>query len=239
VAVAVVATCLAVLPGRDARYALLLGPLAVLAAFIAVSRAVDVVRPRLALAGPLAIAAVLAFAVPATLATPLRRVSGFDTAAQFLREHGPTDGVLYSGYYDGVFGFYVRALDPAFERRMVLSNRLLTELRQEADFTWHERPRAHTPADALDLIRRTSGCRWVAVEIGGEWVTAGDRLLHETVQGPDFELVRSFPVQASPVSRLDLYRFRGNLEPAAPRDLSFPSFSRSVFPAVEPIPTRR
>jgi hypothetical protein len=41
------------------------------------------------------------------------------------------------------------------------------------------------------------------------------------------------------VTHLELYRLRGHLDPAPPRDLSFPSFSRFVFPAVEPIPTRR
>jgi hypothetical protein len=239
VAVAIVAACLAVLPGRDERYAFLLGPLAVLAAFIAVTRAVDWLRPRLALAGPLAIAALLAVAVPTAMATPLKRVSGFDAAARYLRDHGATDSVLYSGVYDGVFGFYVRASDPYLERRVVLSNRFLTELWQEADFTWHEQLRAHTTAEALDLIRRTSGCRWAALEIGGDWVTAGDALLREVVQGPEFELVQTFPVEASPVSRLELYRLRGDLAQAPPRDLTFPSFSRFVFPAVEPVPSRR
>jgi hypothetical protein len=239
VAVAVVAACLAVLPGQDERYALLLGPLTVLAAFIAVSHAVARVRPRLALAGPLAIAAVLAIAVPTALATPLKRVHGFDTAAAFLRDHGPTDSVLYSGVYDGVFGFYVRALDPGFERRVVLSNRFLTDLWQAADFTWHERLRVHTPAEAADLIRGTSGCRWVAIEFGGDWVTAGDQLLREVVQGPEFELVRTFSVEASPVTRLEIYRYRGELAPAQPRDMSFPSYSRFVFPTVEPVPSRR
>jgi hypothetical protein len=234
----VAAICLALLPARDARYALVTAPFIVLTAFVAVSRIVAFAGRWREAAMLVALPVLIAVATATALAAPLKRVAGIDEVARYLAERGPADGVLYSGVYDGVFMFYVRALDPGYARRVVLSNRLLGETRQASDFTWHETLHATSAAQVVEMIRRTSGCRWVAIERGGEWVTAADRLLIEAAQGPDFERVASFAVEASPVHHIDLYRVVGDLQPPPPRDLTFPSFSDRVFRDVSPIPTR-
>ncbi|MEZ5293354.1 MAG: hypothetical protein R2745_19890 [Vicinamibacterales bacterium] len=233
------ALCLAVLPARDVRYAVVCGPLLVLAGFVAVAWAADRAGSWRPAAAAAAVAVLLGGSVSTALATPLKRVSGIDAVADYLRKNGPTDSVLYSGVYDGVFSFYVRAMDPGFERRVVLSSRFLGEMRQEADFTWRETLRVQTPADVVALVQRASGCRWVAVEVGGDWLTASDRLLIDALGRPEFEHVRSFDVEASPVRRIDLYRFLPELQPAPPVDLTFPSFTTRVLPGVAPIPARR
>ena len=161
--------------------------------------------------------------------------AGFGEVAAYLRAHATHEAVLYSGRYDGNFGFYVRALDPGFERRVVLSSKLLYRSEQGADFRWAETSNVASAADVVALMQRQSGCRWVAVEIGPDFLlTAADRLLRQALEGPEFERVQSFPLTAGAVVRVDLYRFLLPVE-QVPVDLVFPSFSARVFRAVEPI----
>jgi hypothetical protein len=148
--------------------------------------------------------------------------------------------VLYSGLHDGVFGFYVRARDPYFERRLQLANKLLARYELTPQFLWMETPYVESPDEVVELIRRTCGCRWIVVEAAADnSLTTADRFLREAVKGPEFEHVRSFQVRAYGVARVDLFRFLLPLDPPPPIDLVFPSFSARVFPGVEPIRSRR
>lgn len=228
--------CLSLLPARDERYTLLLGPLVVLAAFTAVTRLREAGAAWAPMAAVTLVALLVGTTTQAAAATRVMQVSGPEQVARFLRDAGPSDGVLYSGIYDGVFGFYVRALDPGYARRVVFSGRLLYTYRQAVDFTWVETPHVASVDDVVRLMQRESGCRWVAVEVGGEGLlSATEHWLRRAVEGPAFERVRSFPVTGRPVTRIDLYRFVLPLEPAPPIDLAFPSFSSRIFRGVEPI----
>lgn len=229
-------TCLALLPARDERYALILGPLLVLTAFVAIVMAVEASGRRARVAATATLVVMLGLTLDAALRVPVMRVSGIDAVARYLRDHGPDDAVLYSGIYDGVFAFYVRALDPGYARRVVFSGRLLYEYRQTVDFSWTETPHVTSVEDVVRLLRTDSGCRWVAVEVGGErLLSTSEHWLRKALEEPAFERVQSFPVTGRPVTRIDLYRFTLPLEPAPPLDLSFPSFSSRVFRGVEPI----
>lgn len=229
-------TSLALLPARDERYALIIGPLIVLTAFVGLAMAAAAAGRRAGALTAAALVVLLGLTVEAALRIRVMHVSGIDEVARYLRDHGPDDAVLYSGIYDGVFGFYVRAMDPGYARRVVFSGRLLYEYRQAVDFTWTETPHATSPEEVVRLMRTRSGCRWVAVEVGGEGLlSASEHLLRTTLDGPAFVLVRSFPVTGRPVTRIDLYRFILPLDPAPPIDLAFPSFSSRVFHGVEPI----
>ena len=228
--------CLALLPALDQRYTLLLAPLMVLTAFVGIVTAVGAAGRYARVAAAAVLVALLTATTHAAIATPVTRVSGIDDVARFLRANGSSDAVLYSGIYDGVFAFYVRAMDPGFERRVVLSGRFLYEYRQVVDFTWVETPHVTIPGDVVTLIRTMSGCRWVAVEVGGEALLSGtEQVLRRALEGPEFERVQSFPVTGRPVTRIDLYRFLPPLEPAPPMDLVFPSFSSRVFHDVKPV----
>lgn len=235
VALAGVVVCLALLPARDERYALLLGPVLVLTAFVAIVAVVDRSGRHQGLMATAVLAAVLTASVQAARGTHVPRVTGIDEAARYLRTNGPSDAVLYSGTYDGIFTFYVRAMDPRFERRVALSGRVLYQYRQAVDFTWVETPHVTTPDEVVSRVRAL-GCRWVAIEVGGdESLPMTERLLRRALDGPAFERVASFPVTARPVTRIDLYRINGPLEPAPPMDLMFPSFSSRVFRGVQPV----
>jgi hypothetical protein len=216
--------------------ALLLGPLLVLTAFVAIVRAADGAGRKAGVAATAMIVLMLGVTIEAALRIRVTRVSGIDAVARYLRDHGPDDAVLYSGIYDGVFAFYVRAMDPGYARRVVFSGRLLYQYRQVVDFTWTETPHVTTAEDVVRVMRTDSGCRWVAIEVGGEGLlSASEYWLRKALEGPAFERVQSFPVTGRPVTRIDLYRFVLPLEPARPLDLAFPSFSSRVFRGVEPI----
>ena len=237
--VPVAIACLVVLPAESDRYALMLVPLIVIGALIALVALVI----RFTGASALALAAIVLLLVGLTassgIPTPVPVVSGFDRVAAYVREHGKHDAILYGGYHDGVFTYYLRAGDPDFEQRVVLAHRLLTRFEQRPDFTWGEVLFAQTPADVVKLSQDRCDCRWIAIEIGVHRATEAERLLRLALYGPEFEHVTSVPVESPLVTRVELYRFLPRVEPLSAVELVFPSFSGRVFPDVQPIRSRR
>ena len=178
---------------------------------------------------------VLAGSLQAARVTAVPRVTGIDDAARYLRTAGPADAVLYSGAYDGIFTFYVQAMDPEFARRVALAGRVLYQYKQMVDFTWVETPHVTTPDEVVARLR-TLGCRWVVVEVGADAsLPTTERLLRQALEGPAFARVASFPVTARWITRIDLYRLDGPLDPAPPMELMFPSFTSRVFRDVRPV----
>jgi uncharacterized membrane protein len=236
----IVLVCLVLLPAMSDRYALVLAPIVVLAGFVFITMcAAFAGRWRIAVAHVVT-CITLALTTWSGVKTSVPAVSGFAEVARDLSTRGSTDSVLYSGIYDGVFGFYVRALDPQFDRRVVLSSKLLYRYEQRVDFVWTETPYATSAADVVSLLRRQSGCRWIAVEIGPESALGpSERLLRRALERPEFEYVHSFPVKAGWATRVDLYRFTEPLDPTPSADLVFGSFSGRVFQGVQPIASRR
>jgi hypothetical protein len=121
------------------------------------------------------------------------QVSGFGELTEYLHQQGPADAVLYDGAYDGLFGFYVRASDPQFVRRIVLANRLLFEAGPATTFKWVQKSNVASTDDVVTLLQARCGCRWVAIEVDNRPIwAAGQRLLRQAVVRPEFELARSF-----------------------------------------------
>ena len=242
VAFPAVMACLVVLPAESGRYALPLVPLLVIGAFIGLTFAW---RPEFSSwrsHGLLATAVVLigGSAIWSTATVRVPAVSGFEQAAAYLREHGPSDTVLYSGYHDGLFGFYLRAGDPDFRQRMVLAHKLLTRFEQNRIFVWEETPFIKQAGDVAPLLQRTCGCQWIAVEtVTSARLTMAERLLREALSGPAFQHVQSFPIVSDMTTQLDFYRFLLPVDPVTSVDLAFPSFSSRMFRGVQPLPSRR
>ena len=214
-------TVLSLLPARDPRYILLVLPAFGIAATIGLActaRYLPPLDPRWQ--GAL-LAAGLAAGVWSAGRVAVPRVSGFRQIAAYLRERAPNDAVLYDGDYDGLFGFYVRALDPTFRRRVVLADRLLYYYGPGPTFAWIQTSNVATTDDVVTLIRGRSGCRWVAIELAGGTAWAlGRRLLRQAVKRPAFELVGSFPIAGAGQRRVDLYRVAGSVEPVHDVDLT-------------------
>jgi hypothetical protein len=234
--IAVLLVGFSMIPAKDPRYVLLAAPAFVL--LIATGTASILQRlPDVAegwRAAMLAAGLGAAFAVGWRVEIP--RVTGLQEVAEFLRENGRGDAVLYDGRYVGVFGFYVRALDPSFEQRIMNAAKLIYQNAPTTSFKPIEQSQLTSVPEVLDAIRTRCGCRWVAVEPGPyqERLTP-QRLLRQTVRGSGFELMRSFPLTAPDASRVDLYRMLGPVSPVSTVDLTFPSFNTRIYAGIAPI----
>lgn len=224
------------LPAKNPRYILLVVPpfvLAVAIALAAVLRHLPRIQPQWR-AVMLAISLALGFW--SAMRVPIPRVSGFREVAEYLRQHAPTDVVLYDGAYDGLFGFFVRALDPEFSRRIVRADKLLYQYGPTTTFQPIETPRVSSGDEVVKAVRSQCGCRWIVVEMGP--VSARrvpQRVLREALSRREFELAGSFPITGASVERVDVYRVLGPITPATTVDLTFPAFSSRTFAGVVPI----
>ena len=226
---------LSLLPARDPRYILLAAPAFVVAAAIAIACALPYL-PAFSSAWQCVVLAA-GLAASAWLGrVDVPHVSGFRELAMFLREQAPTDAVLYDGDYDGLFGFYVRALDPSFQRRLALADKVLYHYGPTTTFRWVQQSNVASTDEIVQFLRTRAGCRWVAIETGPrERFALGSRLLRQAVARREFELVKSFPIIGAGRRRVDLYRMLGAVEPVAAVDLTFPSLTNRAFPHVVPI----
>jgi hypothetical protein len=228
--------CVSVLPAKDARYILLVAPAFVLAAALGVAAVFDGrAAPRsgrqlMWLAGSLALMAWSATRVV------VPDVSGFRDVAAFTRDAAPSGAVLYDGRYEGVFGFYARALDPGLERRLVRGDKLLYEYGPTTTFRGVEITHAATADAVVDLIEHRCGCRWIAVEMGrAALMHPAQQVLRAALQRPAFAFVRSFPIRATGVDRIDVFKVVAPVDRVDSMDLAFPAFTTRVFFDVTPI----
>jgi hypothetical protein len=163
-------------------------------------------------------------------------IHGYQEVVSFLERVAPEEPVFYDGRYDGVFTFYVRAGDEEFQRRVVLGHKLLYTC---AVFVgWRQKEFVGSPEEVIDVLRRRGGCRWLALETGGVHPCAAVDYLHQAVKTPAFELVRSFPIEAPRIDRVDVYRLRGPVANVETVDLPFPILGPDVTYRVRPIPAR-
>ena len=147
----------------------------------------------------------------------------------------PTGRVFYDGNYSGVFAFYVRREDPQWRRAVTLGSKLLygTKISQRFGLVEYVR-------DVGD-VRSTlaaCGCRYLIVERqidNSEEDFAALHILRTALRGPDFRLVRSFPVRAGKVTAVDVYEMLGAPSAAARVDLKFPVLGDGVHFEVAPI----
>jgi hypothetical protein len=227
---------LSLLPARDPRYILLVAPAFALAAAIGIACVVRYLPPLDPAWQVAVLAAGLAMGVWSAAYIDVPQVSGFREIATYIQERAPTDAVLYDGEYDGLFGFYVRALDPHFQQRVVLADNLLYHYGPTTTFQWDQASNVTSTGDVVKVLRARSGCRWVAIEVGPRPSSAlGSRLLQQAVERSEFELTRSFPILGAGERRVDLYRMVGDVAPVAAVDLTFPSFSNRKFLHIVPI----
>ena len=224
-----------IVTARDPRYILLVLPAFVLAAVVGVVA----VSRRYPITPAWRSTAVVTVAVASVMAggrTRVPVVTGVREVAEFLKDQAPDDALFFDGDHSGVLVFYVRALDPAFQRRVVLASKLLYSVGPRATFGTVEQNNVRSPDEVIRLLRTRAGCRWIAFESatpGAE--PAGRRLLREALSRPDFTLVRSFPMVGYGAQRIDLYRLEGRLDPVTGVDLEFPGYSSATYPQVVPI----
>lgn len=234
--IAVQVITLTTVPARDARYVIPLIPAFLLAACIGVA----IVSARVRNAGPaaqaVAIAATMAAAAFSATRVHVPEITGVRELAAYLRDTAPREAVMWDGDYGAVFAFYVRALDPSFERRVVAGNKLLYEYGPGATFAWTQTSHVKTQRDVVEMLQRRSGCRWIVIseEPHVSWLE-GRNLLRAALAGPDFELVRIVPTTGLGWRQVRLYRSVHPVDPVETQDLRFPSFGNREFRQVRPI----
>lgn len=223
---------------RDARYALLLAPAFVVLAMIglrwilAVASSLVGARQsrcfRATLVGLVAVNGVVACVIP------VPSIEGFREVATFVDREAPTERTLYDGDCDGVFTFYLRAQDPAFKRAVVRGSKLLYASAIMPTLRLTER--VSSPSEVIEALKTECGCGWIAIERqGSKRDIAAARYLREAVTGPEFRLVRSFPIRAPAATQLNIYEFLGPLRIPEELELPFPILGEHTVFRARPI----
>jgi len=225
--------CHTLLVARDSRYIILVIPALLIATMALLSTFLESKSSWVA-AGVLLVSSAAAFG--SATRVPIPHVTGFREVAEFLQRAGPHETVLYDGYHDGVFTFYVRASDPRFERRVILGDQIFYHNGPAKTFYWVETSKISSSADVVRILKEQCGCRWIALEAGpqSEW-SRSQRQLREALAGPEFERVRSFAISGTDAARVDVYRMLGPVAEVHTIDLKFPTHGDRDFQKVEPI----
>jgi hypothetical protein len=219
-------TWFSVLSVKESRHVLLLIPPIVFLGAIGIVGYLEWLAEWLGRKSYRAILPVLLFVVATHLwmasSVYVSRVSGFQEIVGFLRTTAPNQRVFYDGAYNGVFSFYLRAVDSEFTNSVMLGSKLLYATSIEA--RWGKVEFASSPGDVIERLQRKCGCRWLVVEReiwGLEGIQAVRHLRHALTRS-EFRLVRSFPVEADGVKNVDLYEYRGPLSAPSHVELPFP-----------------
>jgi hypothetical protein len=161
-------------------------------------------------------------------------VSGYRELVAFLEQVAPAEPLFYEGYHDGIFTFYVRAGDDNFQRRVVLGSKLLYASAKVPG--WQQQDFVNSPEDVIRVLREQGGARWLAIEIPVRGQrSAPVRSLHEALETSDFELVRSFSIDARSVERVDVYRLRLPVSDVKEVELPFPVLGPEVRYRTRPV----
>ena len=235
---------LTLIGAKELRYALLLSAPLLGLATIAVVQVCEGIAMQLSLARvtsrTLTVAAFLAlllWQVGAAATYRVMAVSGYQDVAAFMAQVAPEEPVLYDGFYDGTFAFYMRAGDERLRRRVVLGNKLLYTSALFVDA--HRQEFVHSPEDVIEVLRQRGGCRWLAIEMGsGTENIASMRYVRQAVKTAAFALVRSFPIRGPQTDRVDVYRFTLPIEAVDAIELPFALLGPEVKYRVRPIPPR-
>ncbi|MHC4798738.1 MAG: ArnT family glycosyltransferase [Planctomycetota bacterium] len=188
------------MPAREGRYILLLSvPIVIFCSLCVLSMVQSVgkltrMRPGWARSAILAVVAVF-FIGQVWLASKVsvNSVSGYKQLVEYLEKVAPDEPVFYDGIDYHIFTFYVQAGDPDYRRRAVLGNKLLYfnyRYRSPQEFV-------SSPQDVVEVLRKRGGCQWVAVADHPDPAAlrfAAPWHLRKAVKGPQFELVKSFPI---------------------------------------------
>lgn len=225
---------------RQARYVLFLGPPIVCLAAVGIyvlAAALARLVSRRDLAVPLAsgvLAAMLLVQIGLAARQPVPSIDGFRDVVAYVEELVPEGAVFYDGYHHGIFISYLQASDPGFRRRVVLGSKLLYAYAVHTG--WRLEEYAKSPEETVELLRRRGGAHVLLIEHGAYMdEVATQRYLREAVQGEGFELLRSFPIEAAALDRIDVYRMQGPVDEAETVDLPFPILGSGVRYSVKPI----
>ncbi len=231
-------TGLSLLGVREPRYMLLLGPpiiiLSVVGLILLIQLGEGLFRRNVSRFFFGGMAALLGFHVWTAPLVQVPRVEGFREVAAFLESVAPEERIFYDGNFDGVFSFYVRSGDEGFKQGIVLGSKVMYA---SAIFTrWRLTERVSSSSEVIEVLRNKCGARWLAIERQGvQDRVAAARYLRQALTGPEFQFVRSFPIQANRNTWVDVYRFLPPIEKPEELELPFPTLGKDKVFRVKPI----
>lgn len=165
-------------------------------------------------------------------------VSGFKQLIKFIEKVAPNEPVFYDGRSSLIFTFYIQAGDPDYRRRVVLGKKLLyAELplseKNTVDFV-------SSPKEVVEVLKKSGGCKWIVVADFGSQKSKAPENLREAIKGPQFELVKSFPITYSSSSGVNImnikvYRFLVPIEQVNEINMPIFSYGEGKFFQIKPI----
>jgi hypothetical protein len=216
---------------RESRYALLLGPPIVFLSVLSLVSFTDrwtasrgEYPSRYFLAG---LAVLLVFHLSTASHVKVPRVEGFNQVAEFLDSVASNERLFYDGDYDGNISFYLLGRDHDLRYGVVVGHKLLYVHAISPPYRLSEF--VSSPADVVGVFRSKCGCRWLAIE---KWGKSGGiaavNYLRQAVTGPEFELVKTFPIAAPRPTQVDIYRFLPSIETPEKLELRFPTLGEDA-----------
>ena len=230
-------------PGfAEARYFLIAVPVLVWMATLGVIECLAVVsRPAgLRTAGVAVAVLLLALHVGLAARVHVRDVRGFRDVATYVRSVAPNERVFYDGQYDGIFAFYLRAIDPGLTQAVTRGANLVYSTRLSPKYGFVEHVSAES--DITELLTRECGCRYFVVEkqlaadMTGVRAAANLRTVLDT--GP-FEVVRKFRVSTPDITDVWVYRQTAPTTTQAGVRLHFPFLGDGKARDVAPVQATR
>jgi len=188
-------------------------------------------------------AAVLAFHVWMVPGLNVPIVVGMPQVVTFVEEAAPGGMILYDGHYNGIFAFYLRSHDPEFRRGVIRGDKLFYPSAIDAGKYLTER--VSSPADVVNVLQKECGCRWLALErqsaLGTEQIRA-PQYLRQAVAGPEFKLVKSFPLHVvmrtdgtPDDTQIDVYEFLAFIGVPVEYELRMPILGKKTIIRGKPI----
>lgn len=223
---------------KAARYALLLVPLVVIlscgGAYVCIHWVTTRLGTNPSWAFFIAMVALLIPHVATAHRVKVPIVRGFQEVVAFAEQQAPHGRFFYDGRHDGIFSFYLRAGDPQFERGVILGDKLLYA--SAIYRKWRLTEKVASPEEVVEAFRKRCGCEWLAIARS----TAPSRIdavgyLYQALEGPEFQLVRSFPIRDSLSTHVDIYRFIPTTVQPDDLELPFPNMGQGTTFRAKPI----
>ena len=233
---------LSALPEREGRYALSMVPAVMILAAVGLLSFARVASIRFggtpSRAFLASVALLIGISAGSAWAVRVPRVSGIQEIVAYLNENAPHERLFYDGTYDGIFTYYARASDPGLTRGVVRGGKLLYA---SAIFPqWRLTERAASVADVIEAFRNQCGCRWVAIERErAPSRIAAAQHLRKAVSGPEFQLVKSFVIEAGMPTRVDLYRFLPPIHTPSELEIPVPVLGEGTVFRAKPLDGKR
>ena len=161
-------------------------------------------------------------------------VRGFDDLADFIESDAECVSVLYDGYFNANFIFYVRCRDD--DRRVFLfrASKLIYASRQIAKWGYHELVKE--ASEFYDTLNRYS-IKYIVQEEKDSYRTPANRRLRQWLRTDRFRIIKDFPMECvglDDIGRVIVFEYLDyKAEPLKRIELEMPTLGRKIIVDLE------